>query len=208
VTFGQNRPFWPILKKLLLWRLARQEYLEMAKTSQIDQAIGSWEAACILGVHWTTPARMVAMGLLTSRTLSSPVISDPERVFTVYSLAECERDWEEYAEKIKQGGTGKRPRANVDLRASMVKALASVENKIAFGDAVSSGDAAEIMSVHWAFPPRMAQQGKIAARILANARNNRSRCWIFSRASCEANVSLARRLQAAGTKKGRHRNLA
>jgi hypothetical protein len=179
----------------------------MAKT-KIDQAIGSWEAASLLGVHWTTPARMVEKGLLTSRTLSSPVVSDPERVFTVYSLAECEADWEDYAEKLKQGGTGKRPRANVDLRPPMVKLLAAVENKIAFGDAVSSGEAAEIMGVHWTFPSRMAQQGKIVGRIVVNARNNRSRCWIYSRASCEANVSLARRLQSAGTKKGRHRNLA
>jgi len=180
----------------------------MAKTKQIDQAIGSWEAACLLGVHWTTPARMVEKGLLTTRTLASPVVSDPERVFTVYSMAECEADWEEYAEQLRQGGSGKRPRAGVDLRPPMVKALAAVEHQIAFGDAVSTGEAAEIMSVHWTFPPRMAQQGKIVGRILVNARNNRSRCWIFSRASCEANVSLARRLQAAGTKKGRHRNLA
>ena len=179
----------------------------MAKT-KIDQAIGSWEAACLLGVHWTTPARMVGKGLLTSRTLASPVVSDPERVFTVYSLAECEADWEEYAEQLKHGGSGKRPRANVDLRPPMATALAALEHQIAFGDAVSTGEAAEIMSVHWTFPPRMAQQGKIAARILVNARTNRSRCWIFSRAACEANVSLARRLQSAGTKKGRHRNLA
>ena len=180
----------------------------MAKAKQIDQAIGSWEAACLLGVHWTTPARMVAKGLLTTRTLASPVVSDPERVFTVYSLAECEADWEEYSEQLKHGGSGKRPRAGVDLRPPMVKALAALKHQIAFGDAISTGEAAEIMNVHWTFPPRMAQQGKIVARILANARNNRSRCWIFSRSACEANVSLARRLQTAGTKKGRHRNLA
>jgi hypothetical protein len=180
----------------------------MAKTKQIDQAIGSWEAACLLGVHWTTPARMVAKGLLTNRTLASPVVSDPERVFTVYSLAECEKDWEDYAEQLKQGGSGKRPRANIDLRPPMVKALAALKHQIAFGDAVSTGEAAEIMGVHWTFPPRMAQQGKIVARIVVNARNKRSRCWIFSRASCESNVSTARRLQAAGKKKGRNRNLA
>lgn len=180
----------------------------MAKTKQIDQAIGSWEAACLLGVHWTTPHRMKEKGLLTARTLFSPVISDPERVFTVYSLAECEADWDDYIEKIKQGGTGKRPRANVDLRPPMVAALAAVENKIAFGDAISSGEAAEVMGVHWTLPPRMAMQGKIVARILQNMRNNRSRCWIFSRASCEANVSLARRLQTTGKKRGRPRNLA
>jgi len=180
----------------------------MSKAKQIDQAVGSWEAACLLGVHWTTPARMCAKGLLTARTLSSPVVSDPERVFTVYSLAECEADWEDYAEKLKEGGSGKRPRAGIDLRPPMLKLIAAVENPIAFGDAISTGEAAEIMSVHWTFPTRMAQQGKLVARILCNTRNNRSRCWIFSRASCEANASLARRLQEAGKKIGRHRNLA
>lgn len=179
----------------------------MAK-KKIDQAIGSYEAACVMGVHWTTPKRMADKGLITTRTLRSPVVSDPERVFTVYSLAECEKDWEDYAEQLKQGGSGKRPRAGGDLRPAMVKALATVEHPIEFGDAVSTGEAAEIMGVHWTFPPRMAQKGKIIGRVVVNARNNRSRCWIFSRASCEANVSTARRLQAAGKKKGRNRNLA
>jgi len=180
----------------------------MAKAKLIDMAIGSWEAACVLGVHWTTPARMVAKGLLTARTLASPVASDPSRVFTVYSLAECEKDWEDYAEKMAQGGTGKRPRAGVDLRPPMLKLLAAVEHKIAFGDAIGTGTAAEIMGVHFSFPTRLATQGKLVARILANDRNNRSRCWIFSRASCESDASTARRLQSTGKKKGRHRNLA
>lgn len=179
----------------------------MAK-KQIDQAIGSYEAACLMGVHWTTPKRMSDKGLLTVRALQSPVVSDPERIFTVYSFAECEKDWQDYADQLKQGGSGKRPRANVDLRPAMAKALAGVKHPIAFGDAVSTGEAAIIMGVHWTFPPRMARQGKIVGRIVANARNKRSRCWIFSRASCEANVSTARRLQAAGLKRGRNRNLA
>jgi hypothetical protein len=178
------------------------------KKTTIDMAIGSWEAACLLGVHWTTPARMVAKGLLTARTLSSPVISDPERVFTVYSLAECEKDWEDYSEKMKHGGTGKRARMAVDLRPPMLKLLAAVKHKIAFGDAIGTGTAAEVMGVHFSFPTRMANNGKLVARILANDRNNRSRCWIFSRAACEANASTARRLQSTGKKKGRHRNLA
>jgi len=179
----------------------------MAK-AKLDQAIGSYEAACLLGVHWTTPHRMAEKGLLTTRTLLSPVVSDSERVFTVYSLAECEKDWEDYAEKLKQGGSGKRPRAAVDLRPPMLKLLAAVAVPILFGDAVSTGEAAEILNVHWTFPPRLAAQGKIIGRIVTNARNNRSRCWIFSRASCEANVSTARRLQTAGKKPGRPRNLA
>lgn len=177
----------------------------MAK--KIDQAIGSWEASCILGVHWTTPKRMADKGLLTTRTLKSPITSDPERVFTVYSLAECERDFEEYEEQLKQGGSGRRPRGFLSSRPPMVRDLAKLPSQIVFGDAISTGEAAEILGVHWTFPPRMAAQGKIVGRILVNGRNAGGRCWIFSRASCEANASASRRLQTAGKKPGRRRSI-
>jgi hypothetical protein len=178
----------------------------MAK--QIDLALGSWEAACVLGVHFTQPQRMAAKGLLTTRALLSPLMSNPERSFAIYSLSECNKDFAEYDAARKSGGTGKRPRTAADERPAMLKKLAAVEHPIAFGDAVSTGEAGKILGVHWTFPPRLAQGGKIVGRILTNGRNNRSRCWIFSRASCEQNASLARRLQANGTKKGRKRKPA
>lgn len=181
----------------------------MAKQAKpIDQAISSWEAACILGVHWTTPGRMAQKGLLTSRMLMSPTVKQSERVFAVYSLAECEKDWEDYEEQLKQGGTGKRPRGFVGLRPAMVKSLAKLPHQITFGDAVSTAEAGKILGVHWTFVPRLANAGHIVGRILQNGRNNRSRCWIFSRASCEANVSKVRRLEEAGLKRGRKRKPA
>lgn len=178
--------------------------------TQPDLAIGSFEAAAVLGVHFTTPARMVEKGLLTARTLKSPVRSDPERVFVIYSLAECEADYRDYADKIRSRGgkSDRRPRGFVDDRPPMLKRLAAESAKITFGDAISSGEAAELLGVHWTFPPRMAARGQIVGRVLHNGRNKRGRCWIFSRASVEANVAAVARLQAAGKKKGRARTPA
>jgi len=171
-------------------------------------AIGSWEAACLLGIHWTQPKKMAEKGLLTTRVLRSPIVKNPDRVFSVYSMIECEEDFAEYEEAIRAGGTGKRERASVRERAPMLKRLTAEKHQITFGDAVSSGDACEILGVHWTFCARLALAGKIVGRILINDRNSGGRCWIFSRASCEANVSLARRMEAAGTKRGRRRNPA
>jgi hypothetical protein len=153
---------------------------------------------------------MVEKGILTARTLKSPIASNPERVFQIYSFAECEADWEEYAEQLRERGgkTLRRPRSNADLRPGMRKKLAALEHQILFGDAISTGEAAEILAVHFTFPTRLAEAGKIIGRVLENGRNSGGRCWIFSRASCEANVSLTRRLEAAGQKKGRRRKPA
>lgn len=173
-----------------------------------DQAIGAYEAGCLLGVHWTTVARMVNKGLLTSRQMESPTLGEPERVVAIYSLAECEADYAAYAEQLKRGGSGKSPRYSVHKRPEMVNAIAAIENPIAFGDAISSGEAGKILGVHWSFPPRLVSQGKIIGRNLINLRNRRSRHWMFSRASCEVNAATMRRLQAAGRKKGRDRKYA
>lgn len=175
-----------------------------------DLALGSFEAAAVLGTHWTTPARMVEKGLLTARTLKSPIKSNPKRVFAIFSLAECDADYRDYESKLKSRGgkSDKRPRGFVEDRQPMLKKLASEPSQIAFGDAISTGEAAEILGVHWTFPSRMAQQGKIVGRVLFNGRRGNSRCWIFSRASVEANAAATARLQAAGKKKGRARTPA
>lgn len=174
----------------------------------VDLAIGSWEAAQILGIHFTQPKRMANKGLLTTRNLLSPEVADPSRVFSIYSFSECEKDWDDYEEQLKHGGSGRRPRANADDRPKMLKILKAIGQPIEFGDAVSTGEAAEILRCHWTWPTRLAAEGKIVGRILQNGRNARSRCWIFSRASCEANVSVTARLEEAGTKKGRRRKKA
>ena len=171
-----------------------------------DLAIGSYEAACVLGVHWTTPGRMAQKGLLTTRTLRSPIKNDTDREFVVYSLHECEADFREYEDKVlgRGGKSDRRPRGFVDERPAMLKYLATVE-PILFGDAVSTGDAGEVVGTHWTFCARLATAGKIRGRVLRNSRHQKSRLWIFSRQSCEANAAVAFRQQEAGTKKGRPR---
>jgi hypothetical protein len=182
----------------------------MKKPKMPDLALGSFEAAAVLGVHWTTPGRMVEKGILTARTLKSPVTSDPERSFVVYSLSECDADFAEYEEKLRSRGgkSDRRPRGFVDHRTPALKRLSAEPSQITFGDAISTGEAAEILGVHWTFPSRMVAQGKLIGRVLHNGRNSRSRCWIFSRASVEANAAATARLQASGRKKGRARTPA
>lgn len=168
-----------------------------------DMALGSFEAAAILGTHWTQPARMAGRGVISQRTFKSSAGAKATHTFAVYSLSECEADYLDYA--TKQASAGGRPRTSLDARPGMLKILAAEPHRILFGDAVGTLEAAEILRVHWTFVARLAREGKIVGRMLYNARVPRSRLWIFSRASCEANATLAMRLQASGTKRGRKR---
>jgi hypothetical protein len=175
-----------------------------------DLAIGSYEAACVLGVHFTQPKRMADKGLLTARTLKSPRPGDSRRVFAVYSLAECQKDFEDYEERIRSGEHTRRARTAVDERGPMLKKLAAEEQQIEFGDAIGAAEAGKILGVHFSFPVRMAQAGKIRGRCLHNSRPDTggSALWIFSRASCEAEASATKRIQDAGKKPGRKRHFA
>jgi hypothetical protein len=175
-----------------------------------DLAIGSYEAACVLGVHFTQPKRMADKGLLTARALKSPTDRDTGRVFAVYSLAECQRDYEDYEERLKSGEHTRRARTAVDERGAMIKKLAGEKQKIEFGDAIGAAEAGRILGVHFSFPVRMAQAGKIKGRCLHNSRPDTggSALWIFSRASCEAEAAATKRIQEAGKKPGRPRRFA
>lgn len=169
-----------------------------------DQAIGSWEAAALMGIHWTQPCVMVRKGLLTARTLSTS--EDESRSFLIYSSRQCSRDYEEYEER--QANVRRRPRANLHMRPAGLRHLAKLEHPIAFDDAIGVVEAARILGVHWTFPPRMAKAGKIVGRLLHNGRADKSsadRLWIFSRRSCEANAAETKKLERAGEKIGRPR---
>ena len=174
----------------------------------VNQAIGTWEAACLMGLHWTRCARMAAQGLLTARRLRSPTKADTEREFAIYSSRECEENHREYMEAFVAAGnrTPRRPRGHIDLRSGQLRRIAAIKTPIAFDDAISTGEAAEILGVHWTFPPRMAAAGKVIGRILYSERRGRSRTWIFSRESCEANAAATKRLEVAGRKVGRPRS--
>lgn len=171
-----------------------------------DQAIGSWEAAAVMGVHFTQPAVKAKKGLLTLRTLRSPRAKGDERVFALYSLRECEGDYRDY-EASQATAAKSRPRNNLSMRAAELRRLSAMPVKIAFADAIGVGEAAEIMKCHVSWPPRLARAGEIEGRIVKNGRAGKveDRLWIFSRASCERNAAQAQRLVQTGKKVGRPR---
>lgn len=176
----------------------------MAKLN--DQAIGSWEAAAVAGVHWTQPAVMAKKGLITSRAIKSPTATGTDRVFALYSMAQIDADYHDY-EDAQATRTRRRPRGYLHLRPAGLKKLLALAVKIDFNDAVGAGEAATIMGCHWTWPPRLARAGKIEGRVVHNGRagTTSDRLWIFSRKSCERNASEAKQLLRAGIKPGRPR---
>lgn len=187
----------------------------MAKTRQklrkvapeACQALGAFEAAAVLGVHFSTTRRMVEKGLIAARL--APLAGETGRTSGIYDGRSCEENYLDYEEKLAEGGSGKRPRAYLDLRPEALKRLRAVETPIAFGDAVTSGEAAEILSVHVSFITRMIAAGDIIGRRLWSPRGTTGeRIYIVSRQSCLDNVQAMRKIQAAGKKNGRPRKFS
>ncbi len=164
-----------------------------------DEAIGPWEAACLMGVHWSRPAKMAAKGDIVSRAVSG----QDGREFAVYSREDCEQNYQDYIEKRV---VTRRPRTALDLRPGMVKALASKKRpRIAFGDAISVEEAAKAMGVYWTLVPRLVESGKIVGRVLTSGRAGGARIWIVSRESCQRHAAEVSKLEQAGKKRGRKR---
>lgn len=174
-----------------------------ARGQWFDQAVGAYEAAAIMGVHFTTPRKMVLKGLLTCHESSSAHADDPTRVTSIYDGREAQRDFEDYEEKIaaRGGKTERRPRAWLHMRPEVEKRLRAVKVPIAFDDAISLSDAAEMMKVHWTLVARMLRQGKLVGR-LAWSKRGQSKLWIVSRASVRDNIRVVKAAEAAGKKPG------
>jgi hypothetical protein len=180
----------------------------MKKPAYLAQAIGSAEAAAILGVHFTQPRKMVEKGLLTAyRPPLSLYSADPSRFYAIYDGGECEDNYQEYdAEYRAMGGrTVRRPRAWVHTRPDILRHLKAVKTPIAFSDAIGMAEAAQILQVHESLIPRLVASGKVVGRRPWNPRGGGSRIYILSRASCNANVREMKAREAAGTKPGRKR---
>ncbi len=174
----------------------------MASQSIQNPAIGPYEAACLLGVHWTRVPKMAASGTLRYRTIKS---STGRSRIRVYSLSDVNNNWTDYQHMLREGQLIRRQRAHADLRTGMLNDLNAIEQHIDFYDAISVYEAAEIMGVWHSFPPRMAANGEIVARRLLSYREGGSRSLIYSRRSCEENAERARRLQSE-THAGRPRH--
>jgi hypothetical protein len=174
-----------------------------------NEAVGAYEAAGLLGVHFTRPKRMADMGLIATREIEST----GGAVFAVYSAKECEDNFLEYRENYegrrRAGEKVGRPRAFVGQRQHAIGALSDPGRpQISFEDAVGVVEAAKILGVYYTRVVRIVQEGKIVGRVLWSERGGRSKLWIFSRASCEAHAAAIKKLEAAGLKKGRPRAVA
>lgn len=181
-----------------------------APARQTRQAVGVAEAAALMGVHWSTPRRMIEKGLITSHECESRTEGfGGQRAIHILDGAECERDYIDYMAKMDAGGTGRRPREHLENRQTVLDHLLSVERPIDFHDACGSGEASKILGVHPSFLTRMVRKGLINGRSPWNPRGRgETRNWIFSRSSCHANVAEAKKLQASGGKIGRPRKLS
>lgn len=165
----------------------------------MDEAIGTFEAAGLLGVHFTKPAKMHAKGELSAREL----VGSDSRRFVVYSRQECEENFAEYDGAERVG----RPRTRVDERPATVRRLdAKKVPKIAYGDAIGVNEAADILGVWHTLVPRLVHEGKLVGRILWSERSGSPRVWIISRSSVERRAAETRRLEEAGKKVGRPRS--
>lgn len=167
-----------------------------------NEAIGAWEAACLMGTHWTRPRRMADAGLISIRTISG----SGGREFSVYSASECDQNYLDYQEQLKSADRHTRGRTAVHLRQDAVRKLsAKGRPQIQFDDAIGVGEAAKILGVYWTRVVRIAEEGKIVGRVLWSQRAGASRLWIFSRQSCVSWAKEVRKLESAGLKRGRPR---
>lgn len=165
-----------------------------------NEAIGSYEAAAVMGLHFTRPRRMAAAGVIASKTLSG----EEGRSFSVYSLRECDENFRDYEEAI--GKSGGRPRTQIDSRHAVLRVLADKDRPvIMMDDVVGTEEAATILGVWHTLVPRLAKRGRIVGRLLWSERAGVSRLWIFSRKSCEACVAKMRKLEEKGIRVGRPR---
>jgi hypothetical protein len=169
-----------------------------------EQAIGSYEAAALMGLHFGQPQKLIARGVLTARTVTQSAYSDaPLRFVSIYDGAECEANFQDY----DANGPTKRARLSLHLRPEAVRRLKAVKTPITFDDAITLAEAAEILGVHISLLPRLVESGKIVGRRPWNPRGLRmgARNWIVSRRSCLERARIAKAQESAGTKRGRPR---
>lgn len=182
----------------------------MGKTAkkQADIALGSWEAAALLGMHFTRPARMRATGKLIGKTLAG-VRDEPQSEIAVYSSADCERDYQEYLDRVDAGGGRhyRRPRAWLHLREPVLRRLAREEYLVEYADACSVAEAMEeLRLVSTAQVCRMLREGKLVGRRPYSERNGQSKSlWIISRRSVEEWKKGIVARETAGVKPGRRK---
>lgn len=173
-----------------------------------DVALGSYEAAALLGIHYTRPGRMMASGKLLGRQMQG-IRTSPGSAVAVYSSRDCERDYREYDDRVVAAG-GKhtrRPRAWLHLRPKAQQRIAAVKQHIDYADACSIYEAMTMLNlVSTAQVCKMLREGKIVGRRPWSGRNDQSKSfWIVSRRSVEEWRKGIIAREKAGTKPGRRK---
>lgn len=188
-------------------KLTRFATAAAKRTTLPDLALGSWEAACVAGVHPSRIRRMAEVGHVIYRPMGSAWADrgEPKNEYLLYSLHDCDENFRDYNAMLHERG-GKapyRPRSEewLSQHESMLARLADVE-PILYDDAISTAQASAIMGVHITWVNVMIRDKKIRARIAINDRRGGGRVYIVSRRSCEQNRAAAVAAERAGKKPG------
>lgn len=168
-----------------------------------DEALGAWEAAALMGVHFSKPQSMAAKGVLTHKIIHSC----NGRQVAVYSRRAAEDNWAEYVAARKSGERGRgRPRKFTASRPQVLRLLAaSTRPRITVNDAISVYEAAEIMGVWHTRVPRMVREGVLTGRVAHNQRTPQAKFFIISAKSARENAKRMADEERAGVKLGRPR---
>lgn len=170
-----------------------------------DLAIGSYEAAGLLGVREQTPGKMAQRGELTVKMMASA----RQKIGlgnVAYSSAECERNFAQYVETRRDGKYRGLPRKYLHRRPETIKMLKEEEIQIEFSDACSAAEAMQIMRLKSTSQvTRLLRSGEIIGRRPQNKRAGGEKIWIISRQSCEERKKRIIAEEKSGTKPGRRK---
>ena len=173
-----------------------------------DEAISAQEAAAIMGVHFTRPARMASAGLIETVDILVGISISGDRLSKVYSRLQAEENYEEYILSLKRR-VRRRPREYLDERSEVFEYLAAEGRpKIALHDAIGTAEAGKILSVSTSWVSSLALENQIIGRVSWSGRAV-NRTWIISKASCiENRLSIERKKLSGETLFGRPRKLS
>jgi len=167
----------------------------------VRQAVGTYEAAALMGVTPERPAWSAARKRIASTRLR--LLGKRKRTFLVYDGESCEADYRAYRRRVADhGGTHyRRPRSRLADREVMLPKLAALEVRIDFADVMSVREAARMLGIAESFVTRMVRQGRLVGRRLHSEDfklTKRRAVYIISRRSCVATRDKIRGLKRQG----------
>jgi hypothetical protein len=172
-----------------------------------DLALGSYEAAAIMGVQYSRPKRMYDEGLIDARSLAPVWVARSGRQKLVYSLESCEENYNDYVRRLHVKGRDgvMRPRSRLHERSNILRQLEEQKTPILYADAIGTAEAAKILDCHPTAVAKLVREGRIRGRVPWNPRHDQSKWWIISQKSCEKEAA---RYQLDSSRQGRPRGSA